>query len=482
MRSPISSLYGWIVLRIKNKILFSVLAVFIIIYGATLSYIYNHIREDLLQSARQEALSTTQILALTLYRNYEIENDSREIQSYILRARKLKPALLEINVLDRNLEIVSSTNDDRLFETAIGQKYADALKNTSSVHLLTEVPDPQDSASPEPFINIVYPVSAGLAESNYATGVVEVRSSLRAQFEYLASIRTNTLAAGVAILVGITIVITLLSQSITRPIHDLYSGMERVNEGDLNIQVPVASRDEIGYLSSTFNDMINSIRASNERIMQMMESSKRFVPDQFLNALGKNDITDVVLGDAILRDMTVFFMDIRSFTDISERMSADENLIFLNTLLESVLPAIEKHNGFIDKYMGDAVLALFPDRPDDALLAAIDLREGMAAYNRKREKRGEFAVDVGVGINSGELILGTLGSIGRIDTTVIGNTVNIASRLENLTKEYGIPILLPEGVFLSMDEATREKVSIEDLGLVKIRGIGNEMKLIGVRS
>ena len=121
MRSPLASLYDS--LRIKNKILFSVLAVFLVIYGATLSYIYSRIKEDLLQSARQEALSTTQILALTLYRNYEIESDSREIQTYILKARVMKPNLLEINVLGRSLEVVSSTNDDNLFETASGQRF-----------------------------------------------------------------------------------------------------------------------------------------------------------------------------------------------------------------------------------------------------------------------------------------------------------------------------------------------------------------------
>ena len=473
MNSPLASLYDWLAHRIRNKILFSVLAIFAILYGATLSYVYNRIREDLLQSARQEAESTTQILAITLYRNYEIENDSREIQSFMeLGPMKNKSNLLEINVLDRNLEIVSSTNEDNLFETAAGQKYAAALENTSSVQMLTQ--------GPEPFINIVYPVSTAPSGDNYATGVLEIKFSLKRQFENLASIRTNTLAAGVAILCGIAVVISLIPQSITRPIRDLYSGMERANEGDLNIQVPVVSRDEIGYLTSTFNDMIDSIRISNERIVEIMESSRRFVPDQFLSALGRSDITDVELGDAILRDMTVFFMDIRKFTDLSERMSADENLIFLNSLLESILPAIENHNGFIDKYTGDAVMALFPDRSDNALLAAVDLRERVAAFNRERQGGGYVGIDVGVGINSGELILGTLGSSGRIDTTVIGSTVNIASRLESLTKEYGVPIILPEGVFLGMDYSTRDGVGTRDLGPVKIRGIENEVRLIGV--
>ena len=465
------SLFDWTSVRIRNKILFSVLAVFVLIYGATLSYVYNRIKVDLLESARTEALSTTQMLAVTLWREHEIENDSREIQGYIVGTRKIKTNLLQIDVLDRNLTVISSTEEDNLFETAVGETYRRALENTSYDTLLID--------EPEPYINIVYPVSAGPGD-NYAVGIVETKSSLKAQFDNLARIRINTIGAGVGLLIGITVVITLISQTITRPIHTLFSGMSRANEGDLNVQVPVVSRDEVGYLTSTFNDMLNSIRISNERILAMMESSRRFVPDQFLSALGRSDITDVQLGDAILRDMTVFFMDIRGFTDMSEHMSADENLVFLNSLMAGILPAIEKHHGFIDKYMGDAVMALFPEKPDNALLAALDLRARVLAFSQARQKRGDSAIDVGVGINFGELILGTMGSDARMDTTVIGSTVNLASRLASLTKEYSVPIILPEDVLLAMDESTRIAVRSQSLGSVKIRGIEGELKLVGV--
>ncbi len=472
MRSPLKVVYDWLALRIKNKILFSVLTVFVLIYGATLSYTYNRTREDLLQAAVAEALSTTRVLALTLYRNYEIEHDVREIQSYVFAAGKYKSSLIEINVLDRELTYVSSTDEDKLLERAVGQTYSDALANTSHIELVLDAVPPH--------INIVYPVSAGVGVDNYVTGAVEIRSSLHAQFSYLDSMRTNTLVAGAAILLAIALVITLISHSITRPIQHLYAGMEKANEGDLHIQVPVVSGDEIGYLTTTFNHMIGSIRVSNEKIVAMMESSRRFVPEPFLSALGRSDITDVQLGDAILRDMTVFFLDIRGFTNMSERMSAHETLVFLNSLMERVLPAISRNGGFIDKFIGDAVMALFPARPDDALLAAIELRGYMADFNRERAGDGGVAIDLGIGINSGELILGTLGSTQRIDTTVIGNTVNIASRLESLTKEHKVPIILPEAVFLSMDSQTRERVNYRDLGPVEIRGIAAPVRLVGV--
>ena len=479
-------LSGWFAGRIKNKILLSVLSIFIVLYGATLTYLYYRIKADLLESARIEAVSTSQILAHSLYRNYEIENDIRSIQIDVLSAKKDKGNILEINVINRDLEVVSSTNEDNLFERFDYRAYAEAIENRSSV-LVVE-------AGGEPFINVVYPISAGLSEKNFASGAIEIKTDLKSQFANLQRIQINTVVAGVIIIIAIVAVVNAISKSITRPIQMLYSGMGLANEGDLDIVVPVVSKDEVGYLTSSFNSMIGSIKKSNQqlqenaehlatlnaKLMEMMKSSTRFVPDQFLQSLGKNDITDVALGDATLKIMTVFFMDIRNFTSMSEKMTAEDNLIFLNSLLEGILPTIESNHGFIDKYVGDAIMALFPRRPDDAVLAAVGMREQLAVFNEKRGARGEGPIDLGIGINSGELILGTIGSPNRIDTTVIGNTVNVASRMEGLTKNYKVPIILPERVFKNLDPATRRDLTVRDLGPAKIKGIDREVRLTGV--
>ena len=479
-------LSSWFTGRIKNKILLSVLSIFVVLYGATLTYVYYRIKADLLESARIEAVSTSQILAHSLYRNYEIENDIRSIQIDVLSAKKDKGNILEINVINRDLKVVSSTNEDNLFDRFDSQTYVDAIDNRSSVLVI--------EAGNEPFINVVYPVSAGLTEKNFATGAIEIKTDLKSQFENLQRIQINTVFAGIIIIIAIVVVINAISKSITRPIQMLYSGMGVANEGDLDVKVPVVSKDEVGYLTSSFNSMIGSIKESNQqlkenaenlaalnaKLMEMMKSSTRFVPDQFLQSLGKNDITDVQLGDATLKSMTVFFMDIRNFTSMSEKMNAQDNLIFLNSLLESILPTIERNRGFIDKYVGDAIMALFPYRPDDAVLAAVGMREQLAIFNEGRGSRGDAAVDLGIGINSGELILGTIGSPNRIDTTVIGNTVNVASRMESLTKTYNVPIVLPEQVFNDLEPATRRDLAVRDLGPAKIKGIDREVRLTGV--
>lgn len=181
------------------------------------------------------------------------------------------------------------------------------------------------------------------------------------------------------------------------------------------------------------------------------------------------------LGDAILRNMSVFFMDIRDFTDMSQKMTAEENLIFLNALLLRILPAIKENDGFVDKYMGDGFMALF-EKQNDALRAAIALRREVLAFNEE----GGTGIDVGIGINSGELILGTMGTTGRIDTTFIGSTVNVASRLESLTKEFEVPIIVSQAVYGALSETTRVELTTRELGPVKIRGIDEEIELIGV--
>ncbi len=478
-------LYDRIAGRIKNKILSSVLFVFIVLYGATLSVTYSSSKADLLKAAAEEAQSTAETLALTFWRYTELGNDSdiRNIQSYLYGLQKIinrrraetsdsTSVLLEVNVINADLVIQNSTIDDNLFTTVEGDIYRKAIAN---------IPTPPQLVTDKgevPFVRIVYPVTGDAGrERVVASGAIELKLSIERQFHALERLRTRTAIAGVVILLAITVVITIISHSITKPIQNLYAGMNAVDEeGDLEVQVPVISKDELGYLTSSFNHMIDSVRVSNEKLVEMVTSSRRFVPEQFLSALGRSDITDVKLGDAILRDMSVFFMDIRGFTDMSQRMTAEENLTFLNSLLERILPPIEDNHGFVDKYMGDSIMALFED-PDDALYAAVDLRREVLAFNQART---EGDVDVGIGINSGELILGTMGTSGRIDTTVIGSTVNVASRLESLTKEFKVPIIIAESVYETLSEDTRAGLETQELGPTKIRGIDQEMNLFGV--
>jgi two-component system sensor histidine kinase ChiS len=138
----------------------------------------------------------------------------------------------------------------------------------------------------------------------------------------------------------------------------------------------------------------------------------------------------------------VLFSDIRSFTTLSEGMTPKENFDFLNEYLSRVGPVIRQHQGFIDKYIGDAVMALFPDTPEDAIQAAIAMQEAVVNYNHEREQHHRPAIAIGIGLHMGSLMLGTIGEHERMESTVISDAVNLASRLEGLTKLYGASIII----------------------------------------
>ncbi|MEO6670892.1 MAG: ATP-binding protein [Ferruginibacter sp.] len=173
----------------------------------------------------------------------------------------------------------------------------------------------------------------------------------------------------------------------------------------------------------------------------------RFVPNEFLKLLKKESVIDIKLGDQVQYDMTVMFSDIRDFTTMSEKMSPKENFEFLNGYLEKIGPIIRSNNGFIDKYIGDAIMALFPYGPNDAVKAAVEIGAQLAAYNEKRKQLGIPIIKTGTGIHTGPMILGTIGEMERMESTVISDAVNLAARLEGLTKYYGVSLLLTQSTY-----------------------------------
>ncbi|MEG3988249.1 ATP-binding protein [Microcoleus sp. S28C3] len=203
------------------------------------------------------------------------------------------------------------------------------------------------------------------------------------------------------------------------------------------------------------------------RLAKLNAAYGRFVPHDFLSLLEKPSIIEVKLGDNQERDMTVLFADIRSFTALSENMTPPENFAFINTYLGRVSPAIRKNNGFIDKYIGDAVMALFPTSPSDGVRAAIDMQKEVNIYNQQREKDGWCPIAIGVGLHAGNLMLGTIGERERMESTVIADAVNLASRLEGLTKVYGSGILVSGAIIDRLDDPEKYKYRFVDRVTVK---------------
>jgi adenylate cyclase len=181
--------------------------------------------------------------------------------------------------------------------------------------------------------------------------------------------------------------------------------------------------------------------------LKITEATSRFVPNQFLAFLGYESIVDVKLGEAVELEMSILFSDIRDFTTLSEQMTPQENFKFINSYLSRMEPRIVENQGFIDKYIGDAIMALFSEGADDAVQAGIAMLHDLVEYNQHRATCGYAPVKIGVGINTGSLMLGTVGGNNRMDGTVISDAVNLASRIESLTKSYQVSLLITQQTF-----------------------------------
>ncbi len=188
--------------------------------------------------------------------------------------------------------------------------------------------------------------------------------------------------------------------------------------------------------------LYEDLRLSLERQRAMTASFERFVPKAFLEQLGRGSILDVSLGEQVLREMAVLFMDIRGFTSISEQLTPRETFELVNALLARLGPIVTANGGFIDKYIGDAIMALFPRSPDDALHAALQIQAAVATFRAEADRAPHNVLRVGVGVHRGPMMLGTIGESERMEGTVISDAVNIASRLEGLTKDFKVEILV----------------------------------------
>ena len=236
-------------------------------------------------------------------------------------------------------------------------------------------------------------------------------------------------------------------------ISDLLEGME--SGANDYITKPFTQKELLARVKTHLN------------VSKLNHSYEKFVPKEFLEYLNKDSIIDLKLGDQVEIHMSVLFSDIRSFTSISEKLTAEETFQFVNSFLDSMVPQIIKHSGFIDKYIGDAIMALFKE-PQSSLEGAIDMLEELYHFNQRRKEKNLNPISIGIGIHTGKLILGIVGSEKRIQGTVLSDAVNLASRLESLTKLYGATLLISEETLKSIPDVSGYSYRMIDR--VKVKG------------
>lgn len=230
-----------------------------------------------------------------------------------------------------------------------------------------------------------------------------------------------------------------------------------------------ADAGEPGMVQASMLEAEREAHAGTKARLKLLEQSlSRYSPHEMLGILGKSSVIDVELGNHAEKFMSVLFADIRDFTTLSEVMSPQQTFDMINSYLVTMSPVISAHHGIIDKYIGDAIMALFPDSADAAVQASLSLLGRLDDYNTGRKRAGYRPIRIGIGVNTGLLMLGMIGSQNRMEGTVISDAVNIAARLESLTKEYGIPLLISEHTLYGLADPGR--LDIRYLGRAKVRG------------
>ena len=262
-------------------------------------------------------------------------------------------------------------------------------------------------------------------------------------------VEISLVLVGIAMLLGITIA-AAVTIGLVRPVRRLLAGTTAVEGGALNTIVPITSRDEIGRLTQSFNSMVGELRIK----AQIRETFGKYVDPRIVAGLiDRPELTD---AKGSRREMTILFCDMKGFTTFSEGMTPAGLVTVLNRYMTVMSEAVRRHSGIIDKYIGDAIMAFWgppftgaDEQAGFACLAALEQLAGLAAFRTELPdligiKRGFPEIDIRIGIATGDVVVGSIGSEQTRNYTVIGDTVNLASRLEGANKTYGTRVLISE--------------------------------------
>ncbi len=264
-----------------------------------------------------------------------------------------------------------------------------------------------------------------------------------------------------------------------------YEVCEKIRERYTPSELPVillTAKNTVNELVTGFNagtnDYLTKPISKNELLSRIKthinlntihRATSRFVPTEFVQFVGKESITEVKLGDHIEKNVCVLFSDIRDYTTLSETMTPEQNFKFVNAYVGRMGPIIKENEGFVNQYLGDGIMALFPHKSENALDAAIEMQRTLELYNKRRVKeKGYIPISVGMGLHSGELIMGIIGDTQRNDPAVIADTVNSASRVEGMTKHFGVNIIVSEDTLNSMKDSSG--FNFRYLGRVRVKG------------
>ena len=308
-------------------------------------------------------------------------------------------------------------------------------------------------------------------EKNFL-GILGLDFDAKSQYNQINQIKIMFAVLAILILIIVFFSFYEISSYLLKPIKKLTKASTEVANRNYHVKLYTFSNDELGILTKNFNKMVQEINNYVERIEFIVDSFARFVPLHYGTLLEKEHLYDINKGDSKEVELSVLFCDIVNFSSLSEMMSPRGTFEFLNLFFEMMNPIITKNGGIIDKFIGDEIMALFlPECTNTCpspLNAAIEMRHKLKEFNITFQHPNVPYIDMGIGINFGKVVLGTVGSIERLDTTVIGDSVNTASRIQQLTRVFNTPILITESLKDNLKDI--DKYYLRKLQKIRVKG------------
>jgi adenylate cyclase len=265
------------------------------------------------------------------------------------------------------------------------------------------------------------------------------------EMQTLMQLRRELILGGVILILGSLLIAQQLSDSIRKPLYQLRDFAERIGGGDLSTHTPISGKDVAGALGRSLNHMVDGLR-ERDRVKEVFG---RYIATQVSDKILSGQVN--LGGEA--KVVTILFSDIRNFTGISEKLTPQQVVTFLNSYFSEMVEAVFEQGGVLDKFIGDGLMAVFgslddqPDHPRRAVLAALRMKALLGKINGERSVAGKPPFGIGIGIHTDEVIVGNIGSSKRLEYTVVGDGVNAASRTQGLNKEFGTTILITETTY-----------------------------------
>lgn len=476
---------------IRTRIMAATILLIMTIVGAVV-WSWTKNESESYRSSEEEEVQTLAAALSSAWTNALVDQNWGQIRLNINLLLQRNPKFVYILVSDTRLsnQIVAALPEDfqeqyvpDVVPSAVTRKalevYADP--HVKETYLLRDVELPRGNMRGHRGEQVIEVATGIRNAAGEKIGTLRIGISLRQVNRAVRAAVAKALLVGVLGLGVGLIGAYILAYQLSHPLQRLQLSAAKIAEGDLEHRADIQRIDEIGALAVAFNEMTAKLQASFQRLHMTLESFERFVPEKFLTVIASDGIENIQVGIAATRLITILFADIRGYTSMAEQMTPLETFTLLNDYLACMGQVISDVGGFIDKYIGDAIMALFEDETTGcALHAALAMQQALETFNEKRMLQGEPTLQIGIGIHRGEVVMGTIGFTSRIESTVIGDTVNVAARVEGLTRKYDRPILVTESVVTALrypeafnlvlvDDSVTVKGKIEPVAIYELR-------------